>query len=84
LIYVLQFVVLFLRALAWLVILHAILSYFVPPTNPIRSTIDQMVEPLLRPIRAVVPPVGMFDLSPLVLLIVIQVAASLIASIRFF
>ena len=68
--------------LSWLVILHVILSYFVDPTNPIRSAIDQMVEPMLTPIRAVVPPVGMFDLSSLVLLIVIQVIGFAVGSIQ--
>jgi YggT family protein len=80
--YVLQFIQIFLEVLSWLVILHAILSYFVDPANPIRSGINQMVEPMLAPIRAIVPTVGMFDLSPLVLLIVIQVVGFAVGSIR--
>jgi YggT family protein len=83
LIYILQFVLIFLEVISWLVILHAIMSYFVPPTNPIRNAVDQMVEPMLRPIRSVVPRIGMFDLSPLVLLILIQVLGMVVRSIRY-
>lgn len=47
-----------------LVILKIILSYFMDPYHPVRRTLDNLVEPLLAPIRRVVPLVGMFDFSP--------------------
>jgi YggT family protein len=61
------------QALIWIVILSAILSFFMPPYHSVRRTIDQIVEPLLAPIRRVVPLVGMFDLSPLILIILVQI-----------
>lgn len=56
-----------------LVIASAILSYLMSPYHPIRRTLDQIVDPLLQPIRRVVPLLGMFDFSPLILIILVQV-----------
>ena len=61
-----------------LVIVKVILSYFMDPYHPVRRTIDNLVEPLLAPIRKVVPLVGMFDFSPLVLIILVQILASVL------
>ncbi len=55
------------------VIVKVVLSYFLSPFHPVRSTLDRIVEPLLSPIRRIVPPMGMIDFSPLVLIILIQV-----------
>jgi YggT family protein len=64
-----------------LVIVKIILSYFMDPYHPVRQTIDNLVEPLLAPIRRVVPLIGMFDFSPLILIILVQILSS--ALIRF-
>ncbi len=55
------------------VIVDVVLSYFLSPFHPVRSALDRIVEPLLAPIRRVVPPVQMIDFSPIVLIILIQV-----------
>jgi len=34
--------------------------------------VDRLVEPMLAPIRRVVPLVGMFDFSPVILMVLIQ------------
>ena len=56
-----------------LVVIQAILSYFMDPYHRVRQTIDQIVNPFLKPIRRVVPPLGNLDFSPLVLIILLQV-----------
>jgi YggT family protein len=60
-----------LWALMALVILQAILSW-VNPEAPIAPVIDQLTRPVLAPIRKVVPLIGNVDVSPVVLLIIIQ------------
>ncbi|MFZ5887755.1 MAG: YggT family protein [Chloroflexota bacterium] len=65
----------------WIVIASILMSYFVDPYHPIRQGVDNLVRPLLDPIRRVVPPVGMFDFSPLVLIVLIQVFSNLL--VRF-
>ena len=77
-----EILVLFINAISQLlvilVIISVILSYFMDPYHPIRRSIDGVVEPMLGPIRRVVPPLGMIDLSPLILIILIQVLANII------
>ena len=63
------------------VIAKVILSYFMDPYHPIRRTLDSLVEPMLAPIRRVVPLIGMFDFSPLILIIFVQILSSVL--IRF-
>ena len=78
-------IILFINALSQLlvllVIVSVIISYFMDPYHPVRRAIDGVVEPLLSPIRRIVPLIGMLDFSPLILIILIQVVSNLI--IRF-
>lgn len=72
-----EFFIVFINILAdifvLLVIASILLSYFMSPYHPVRRAIDQIVEPFLTPIRRVVPLVGMFDFSPLVLIVLVQI-----------
>ncbi|RMF42407.1 MAG: YggT family protein [Anaerolineae bacterium] len=69
------------QLLTLLILVHVILSYFMHPYHPVRQSIDRIVEPLLAPIRQVLPPVGMFDFSPLVLLILVQFIGSFLIQV---
>ena len=60
------------------VIIQAFLSFFMSPFHPVRQAIDRLVEPMLAPIRRFVPPIGMIDLSPLILIILLEILGSLI------
>ena len=71
----------FEQLLALLVIVKVIISYFMSPYNKFRMTVDNLVEPLLAPIRRVLPTIGMFDFSPLVLIILVQLIAGLLINI---
>jgi len=66
-----------------LVIVKVILSYFMDPYHPLRRTIDNFVEPLLAPIRRVVPLIGMFDFSPLILIILVQILSSVLITFLY-
>ena len=69
------------QLLVLLVIISVILSYFMDPYHPIRRGVDNIVEPLLTPIRRVVPLIGMLDFSPLILILLIQLVRSLLISL---
>ena len=73
------FVQFFVIAL-WLVILGRVLISWVNPRfdGPIGRFLYETTEPLLSPIRRVLPQTGMVDLSPLVLLIVLGVVMRLV------
>jgi YggT family protein len=53
------------------VILQAVLSW-IAPFSPLAPVVDSLTRPMLRPIQRRVPTVGNVDLSPLVLLILLQ------------
>lgn len=66
------------RALFLLVLAKVLLSYFMDPFHPIRRTIDQIVDPLLDPIRRTLPTYGGIDFSPIILMILIEIVFSIL------
>jgi YggT family protein len=64
--------------LTLLIFADIIVSYFLDPFHPVRRTLDSIVQPMLVPIRRIVPSVGMIDFSPLVLIIVIQLVETIL------
>lgn len=64
------------------VLARALLSWFDPTMRfPVSQLIVDLTEPIIAPIRRVVPPIGgMIDLSPLVALILLQVIERVIIS----
>ncbi len=69
-----------LYMLMGLVILHAVLSW-VNPHAPVAPVLDQLTRPFLAPVRRVIPLVGGVDLSPLVVIVLAQVALTGIESL---
>ena len=69
------------EVLTYLVIIHVILSYILEYYHPVRQWVDRIVEPMLAPIRRVVPLIGMFDFSPVILIILIRIIFNLIINI---
>lgn len=68
-----------LSGLSVLVIVYAVLSW-VQAHSPMMGLLARLVSPLLQPIRRVVPLVGGLDLSPLILLVLLQVAGIVLES----
>jgi YggT family protein len=69
-----------LLAVTVIIIAKVVLSYFMDPYQPVRLFIDRLVDPMLRPIQRIIPPVGGLDLSPLVLLVIVEILGRLIVS----
>lgn len=67
--------------LTWIVIASALLSFILPPYHPVREALDRIVDPLLNPIRRVVPMAGTFDFSPLILILVIDLLSRILIAI---
>jgi len=67
-----------IQLFTFVIIVQAILSYFMSPFDPIRSAIDRFVDPFLAPIRRYLPPLGGFDFSPLVLIILLQLLGDIL------
>jgi YggT family protein len=69
----------------WLVVLaRVLLSWFpIRPGTPIASAyvvLRDLTEPVLAPLRRVIPPVGMLDMSSLVLIIGLAILRGIVCS----
>ena len=62
------------------VIVDSVLSYLLSPYHPVRHALDRILSPMLAPIRRIIPLVGMFDLSPLILIILVEILSSVLIS----
>jgi YggT family protein len=69
------------QLLTLLVFIASLLSFFMSPYHPVREALDRLVNPMLAPIRRLVPTVGMMDFSPLILIILIQFIARAVVNI---
>jgi YggT family protein len=65
----------------WIVIASSLLSFFLPPYHPVREALDRIVEPFLDPIRRMVPTAGMFDFSPLILILAVEFFSRILIAI---
>ena len=70
-----------LYILVFAVIVQVVFSW-VNPHAPFAPMFDILTRPFLRPLRRFVPPIGNIDLTPLVLLVIVQVALILVGHLR--
>lgn len=67
--------------LTFAVIVYTLLRMLLPPYNPVVSVLSQAIEPMLSPIRKRVPPMGGFDFSALIFIIVLQILGSILVAL---
>ncbi len=70
-----------LSSLMWLVIAYAVASWFNIGSGA-RYFLAQLVEPLLRPLRRVLPHMGGVDLSPIAVMLLLQIAEIVLQSLQ--
>ena len=65
------------EVLTLVIVARVILSWFLlRPTNRLAIILYQLTEPFLAPLRRIIPRIGMFDFTPLVAIILLQLIAS--------
>jgi YggT family protein len=68
-----RFVDLLFTLLTLAIVARVLLSWFrVNPYHPAIQLLYQVTEPILAPLRRVIPPLGMLDISPLVAILFLQ------------
>ena len=87
LIYLLTGVIWFLRALSFMIIANALLSWFLDPTHPIRDLLAKLVNPVLRPIRRITDRLAAtsslpIDLSPILAYFALMLLMQLLGGIQ--
>ena len=67
--------------LVFAVIVQAVLSW-INPYTPMAPVFDTITRPFLRPLRRFIPPLGGVDLTPLILLVILQVLLFPVGAMR--
>ena len=80
--YVAQFTITFIQILTWAIIARSLLSWFpVDQSSPLVQMLYRVTEPIIDPIRKIMPQTGMIDLSPLAAIIMLIVMSQLVAGL---
>ena len=66
------------QVITLIVILKVFSTYFLSPYHSVRMMMDRIIEPVLRSIRKLIPPIGMVDISPIILIIIIQITGKIL------
>jgi len=73
-----DFIRLLCEVLTFAIFIRVILSWFVTRPNTLTIILDKITEPILAPLRRIIPRAGMFDFTPLVAIILLQLIANLL------
>jgi YggT family protein len=67
--------------LQFAIIIRALMSWFNPsPDNPIVRLVIEITEPVLAPLRRIVPRIGMIDITPIVAYFILRLLQGLFMS----
>ena len=67
---------LFLNILTFAIFFRSLASWFpIDRNGPVLQALDMITEPVLDPLRRVVPTIGMIDLTPMVAILLLQFVA---------
>ncbi len=73
-----------LRIYIWIIIIGAIISWVDPdPYHPVVRTINRLTEPVLKPIRRIIPPIGGLDFSPVVAIFLVYLIQILVIPLLY-
>ncbi len=75
------FISITVRVLTLLIFIYSLLSFFLSPYHPVQRILAQVVEPMLVPIRKWMPSISGIDLSPFILMVLIQILGSLLVAL---
>ena len=75
-----NFVSIIVTVLTYAIILRALVTLFpISPGNPFVRLLDDITEPILAPLRRVVPRLGMLDITPIVAILALQLLGQILA-----
>jgi YggT family protein len=74
-----ELVAFLVQGMAFMIFVRAILSWFpIDPSGPIVRGVFSVTEPVLEPLRSVIPRIGMIDITPMVAMILLFAIASVL------
>lgn len=76
-----SFVLLFIQILSYAIIARVIMSWIDQPGSMrITQILNEITEPVLAPLRSVLPSMGMFDFTPIIAMLLLQLLEGLVRS----
>ncbi len=69
-----------LAVLSLLIFMRIVVSWGASPTNRLLHFLIRMTEPVLAPFRRIIPPLGMFDISPIIVLLLLDLLQVAVAA----
>jgi YggT family protein len=79
--YFLSFAYILVQILNFAIIVRALMSWFNPsPDNPIVRFVIEITEPVLAPLRRIVPRIGMIDITPIVAILLMSMILQVLES----
>lgn len=77
-----SFIDLLFYALNLAILIRVVVSWLnVNPYNPFISLIYQVTDPILEPLRRIIPPLGMLDITPIIALLLLSVVQQVLLTI---
>ncbi len=77
-----SFIDLLFYALNLAILVRVIVSWLnINPYNPIVSFVYQITDPILEPLRRIIPPLGMIDISPIIAMLLLSVVQQILLSV---
>jgi len=79
-----ELVILSLNLLFFVILIRIVLSWVAPNNySPITAMLNALAEPVLRPFRRMIPPIGGLDISPVFAIIILQAAIIILQTYKF-
>ncbi len=80
---VIELAILSLNLFFFVVLIKIILSWIAPHThNPATALLSTLAEPVLRPFRRMIPPIGGLDISPIFAIVLLQAAVIFLQTLK--
>ncbi len=74
---------LLIQILSFIILLYVILSFFMRPDHDVMRFLSKIVDPILNPIRRVVPPLMGLDFSPVILMLIVSALGNALIRILY-
>ena len=71
----------FLNIYSLLIVIRIVFSWVLDYTNPLLRFLMRLTDPILEPFRRIIPPLGVFDISPIVVLLLLNFLQIAVAAV---
>ena len=76
-----RFIEILFQVLIFAIVARALLSWFnLGPSHPLVRILYDVTEPILAPLRRVIPTIGMIDITPIAAILLLELAERLLLS----